>query len=72
MEDPYHDNKIYHLAKMIRGRDGAVSPLCAEAPRKLDVSKETWTIRHKAVTCPKCLAKIKKAEAKKQEEPRRG
>ena len=49
----------YHLAKLITAK-GHVSPLCAHPkPRRLDMKKETWTIRHEAVTCKKCLAIIK-------------
>lgn len=51
--------KIYHLAKLISDR-GYVSPLCSKRPRKLNLRKELWTIRHEAVTCPKCLVIIKK------------
>jgi len=56
--DPYHDHKIYHLAKMISS-EGDVSPLCAKTPKKLNLSKETWTNRPEAVNCKRCLALIK-------------
>lgn len=53
--DPYHDRKVYHLAKLFTAK-GHVSPLCARRiPRKLNLKKETWTIRHEAVTCKTCL-----------------
>jgi hypothetical protein len=48
-----------HLAKMIRN-DGAVSPLCAKKPRKLDLKISSWTNRAEAVTCKKCLDIISK------------
>ena len=59
--DPYHDKKIYHLAKLISSI-GNVSPLCAKKPRKLRMPKETWTNRPEAVTCKKCLTIMQKKE----------
>lgn len=53
-DDPYHDHKPYHKAKMVTA-NGDVSPLCAKTPRKLNLSRELWTLRAEAVTCPKCL-----------------
>lgn len=47
--------KTYHMAAKCTEM-GAVSPLCAKRPRKIDLSKECWTIRPKAVTCKKCIA----------------
>jgi hypothetical protein len=47
-------SKPIHLAKMIR-EDGAISPLCAVKPRKLDLKISSWTNRKEAVTCNKCL-----------------
>lgn len=55
--DPYHDKKIYHLAKQQDGQ-GRVSPLCADPPRALNLKRELWTLRPEAVTCKKCLAKL--------------
>ena len=52
--DPYHDRKKYHMAKAIRD-DGAVSPLCAKTPRRLNLSRELWTLEKEAVTCKRCL-----------------
>jgi hypothetical protein len=52
--DPYHDKKPVHLAKMI-SNNGDVSPLCAKKPRKINLKTETWTNRAEAVTCKKCL-----------------
>lgn len=57
-DDPYNDRKIYHKPKLISG-DGSVSPLCAVKPRKINLEKELWTITDSAVTCEKCLKKIK-------------
>jgi hypothetical protein len=48
--------KIYHKAKMINDK-GGVSPVCAEKPRAIDLTRATWTNRWEAVTCKKCLAK---------------
>lgn len=49
--------KPIHLAKMIRD-NGDVSPICAEKPRAINLSKSSWTNRKNAVTCRKCLEKI--------------
>ncbi len=49
--------KIIHKAKLI-SRNGDVSPLCANKPRKLNLAKESWTNRNDAVTCEKCKAKL--------------
>lgn len=46
--------KKCHMAKMIRS-DGAVSPLCAQVPKKINLAKESWTNRKNAVTCKRCL-----------------
>lgn len=48
--------KIYHMAAQIND-EGHVSALCFASPRKIDLSKASWSIRWVAVTCPKCLAK---------------
>lgn len=55
--DPYHDRKPVHLAKLI-APNGNVSPACATTPRMLNLKRETWTIREEAVTCKKCKAKL--------------
>ena len=57
-DDPYHDVKYYHLAAHI-GPGGEVSPLCAKTPRKINLKRELWTITESAVTCPRCLRKMK-------------
>lgn len=46
---------------MIR-EDGAVSALCFKRPRKIDLTRSSWTIRDEAVTCSKCLALLAKRE----------
>jgi ribosomal protein L24E len=56
-DDPYHDRKPYHMAKFVR-KDGAVSPLCANKPRKLNLAREMWTLRKEWVRCKKCLARL--------------
>ena len=55
-DDPYHDRRVYHMAKLTDGK-GGVSPLCAKKPRRLNLARhQLWTIRWEAVTCSKCLA----------------
>lgn len=61
-QDPYHDHKLYHLAHLM-SPGGRVSPLCAGRPRPLDLTRELWTLRPEAVTCPKCLEKIQERNA---------
>ena len=46
--------KPYHMAKGIR-EDGAVSALCSRRPRRIDLTRASWTNRVEAVTCAKCL-----------------
>jgi hypothetical protein len=46
--------KVYHYGAFIR-EDGAVSAACFDPPRPIDLSKELWTNRLKAVTCKKCI-----------------
>lgn len=41
------------MAKLINSK-GGVSPLCAKKPKVLNLSRELWTNRAEAVTCPKC------------------
>jgi hypothetical protein len=50
-----YEEKIRHRAKLI-SKNGGVSPLCAKRPKKINLAKESWTIRDEAVTCPKCKA----------------
>jgi hypothetical protein len=45
--------KTYHFARLM-DRAGNVSPICADPPRKINLTKETWTIRKQAVTCKHC------------------
>jgi hypothetical protein len=51
--------KVIHLAHLISTK-GDVSPICREQPRRINLKRETWTIRKEAVTCPKCLAHLEK------------
>ncbi len=51
--------KPIHFANLISNK-GDVSPICALQPRKLNLRRETWTMRKEAVTCPKCIAHLKK------------
>jgi len=55
----------YHRAKLI-GPNGEVSPLCANEPKALDLSKGMWTISDKAVTCRACLRAIDAAKAERK------
>ena len=51
--------KVTHLAKSLNGA-GMVSAECfGKRRRPIDLSKETWTTRPEAVTCSKCLARIR-------------
>lgn len=45
--------RIYHRAKHI-SEDGSVSALCYKRPRKINLTRFSWTMRNDAVTCPKC------------------
>jgi len=57
--DPYHDVRPVHMAKMI-SEHGSVSPACAtEYPRALDLKRDKWTTDKAAVTCKACLKLIK-------------
>lgn len=56
-DDPYHAHKPVHMAHRI-SRAGGVSPLCAAAPRRLNLRRATWTNRREAVTCPRCLERL--------------
>lgn len=55
--DPYHDEKVYHLAAKFR-EDGAVSALCFKSLRPINLNIALWTIRPEAVTCLKCKRAI--------------
>lgn len=46
-----------HRAKHVTSA-GDVSPLCAPKPRRLDLTRSSWTLRDDAVTCPRCRALI--------------
>lgn len=46
-----------HFAALIR-TDGAVSPLCAVRPRKINLKGASWTTRKEAITCPQCLTRV--------------
>lgn len=54
-DDPYHDRKIIHWARLISPQ-GQVSPWCAASPRALNLRRAKWTLDRSAVTCRKCLA----------------
>ena len=56
--DPYNDNKKYHMFGLMND-SGGVSALCFKRPKPIDLNKALWTIDRKAVTCKKCLAMIK-------------
>jgi hypothetical protein len=60
--DPYHEKKPIHKAAKMNDK-GQVSALCAEKPRAISLKVATWTLRNEAVTCKKCLAKIKRLSA---------
>ncbi len=61
---PNRDTRICHLARSIRA-DGAVSAMCFTRPRAIDMTRATWTINRKAVTCSKCAEIIKRIMAGK-------
>lgn len=54
-------SKPVHMADKIRP-DGAVSAKCYPRPRKIDLSRATWTLRPEAVTCAKCKAVMERGE----------
>ena len=58
-DDPYNDIKIYHKANK-RSQTGGVSALCFKTPRSINMNRATWTFRDEAVTCKKCLKKIRR------------
>lgn len=51
VKNPYQ--KKYHMGGKIR-QDGAVSALCFDPPRPINLAKERRTIVPSAVTCPHC------------------
>lgn len=56
----YRDDRIYHMAAFfsLDGK-GNVSPLCADKPRALDLSRhQLWTLVPEQVTCPKCRKRL--------------
>ena len=59
MNDPYHDQKKYHMADRF-STDGKVSALCFAKPRAINLKVALWTIRPAAVTCAKCLRLLAK------------
>ena len=57
---PGLDRRKYHMAAHFLD-DGSVSALCFRRPRAINLRRALWTIRKSAVTCPKCLRKLKAA-----------
>mgnify|MGYP001560856239 CR=1 FL=1 len=53
-----HDLKKYHYAALV-SHTGAISPLCAKVPRRLNLNRELWTLRKEAVTCERCAQALK-------------
>ena len=51
-------NKIYHKASFVNPK-GKVSALCYKRPRAINLSQAMWTTDVSAVTCKKCLLKLK-------------
>jgi len=58
---PLPPTRIYHRADKING-NGSVSALCFKTPRAIDMTRESWAISHRFVSCPKCLALIAGAD----------
>jgi len=58
-ENPFE--KIIHRGDKCNDK-GQVSALCFERPRPINLSKSSWTNRDEAVTCAKCLRKLKENE----------
>jgi hypothetical protein len=54
--------KPVHRAKLFSDT-GTVSPLCAKSPKAINLRKATWTIVDDAVTCVRCLNRMKEAKA---------
>ena len=57
--DPYHDLRKVHMFHLVSDK-GAVSPLCAKKPRKLNLKREGWTLTNRFVTCEKCKGLLKR------------
>ncbi len=51
--------KPVHFASLMRG-DGAVSALCFQKPRAIDLNRAIWTNEARRVTCKKCRAILAK------------
>lgn len=49
---------IYHMGGKV-SPEGNVSALCYDPPRAIDLKKESWVLRPRAVTCQKCKAIMK-------------
>lgn len=47
-------NIIIHRAGKVNER-GDISAKCYKVPKAINLSKETWTLIDKNVTCPKCI-----------------
>jgi hypothetical protein len=45
--------RVYHRAVGMN-LYGDVTAACFKVPRRIDLSKASWTIRDEAVTCPRC------------------
>lgn len=54
--------KPYHKAALL-SPEGKVSPLCAKKPRALNLAVALWTLIDKDVTCPRCVALLKREAA---------
>lgn len=57
--------RIAHKANKI-SPDGRVSALCSEKPRAINMKAATWVLRDEAVTCKRCLAKLKALQGANQ------
>ena len=54
--DSYLDRRVWHYWGQVYG--GAVSPLCAETLRTLDLVRETWTLSPSFVSCAACRERL--------------
>jgi hypothetical protein len=52
------DKRKYHFVGKISD-NGDMSAYCFDPPRKINIKREYWTFKKSAVTCKKCLAKLK-------------
>lgn len=64
-DDPYYDEKIYHFANLFS--ELGASALCYKAPKAINLKIALWTITENAVTCPKCLKKLRERTATKED-----